>query len=192
MHLTCAEMNENMRIRKYKPVRLIFAIFCFSLLSCSKSEPEDIPSCTDGYPKVFGNENILKSQIDVYHFNSGILTYARSIAYDLGSKDHKVTLINQSSLSETNFPLNMDYELINGCIIDNRNYQRISINENCTSITIDYLTVGVEYGIWVSGIFECGKTDETVIEDVVTYFQQSQIFDSVYIDRLNRELTLEN
>lgn len=173
-------------------MRLAFAIFCYLLLGCSKSEPEDMPTCTDGYPKVFGNENILKSQIDVYHFNSGVLTYARSIAYDLGSIDHEVTLINQSSLSETNFSLNMDYQLMDGCVIDSRNYQRMSINENCTAMTIDYISIGVEFGIWVSGIFECGKTDETIIEEAINYFQQSQIFDSVYIDRISRELILEN
>ena len=173
-------------------MRLILAIFCFFHLGCSKSVPENIPNCSDGYPKVFGNENILESKIDVYHFNSGSLTYVRSITYDLGSIDHKVTLINQSSLSETNFPLNMDYELIDGCIIDDRSYQRMSINENCTSITIDYLNIGINGGTWVTGMFECGKTDETVIEEAINYFEQSQIFDSVYIDRVSRELTLEN
>lgn len=117
-------------------MRLIFAILCFSFLGCSKPEPENNSNCNEGFPKVFGNENILESEIDVYHFNSGILTYVKSIPYDLGSMDHKVTLINQSSLSETNFPQNIDYESINGCIIDNRSYQRMSINENCTSYQV--------------------------------------------------------
>ena len=183
-----------MRIRTInKTIHLIFAIFCFSLLGCSKSTPEDISNCTNGYPKVFGNENILESKIDVYYYNSGNLTYARSIYYDLDSINHEVTLINQSSLSETNFFMTFDYELLNGCIVDNRNYQKMKINENCTIITIDYLAIGINGGIWITGIFECDKTNQMVIEEGINYFEQSsQEFDSIYVDRVRRELTIVN
>lgn len=180
------------RTKKNKTINLIFAIFCLSLLGCSNPTTEDISNCTNGFPKVFGNENILESKIDVYHYNSGSLTYARSIHYDLGSINHEITLINQSSLSETNFPMTFDYEIINGCIIDNRNYQKMVINENCTKITIDYLNIGINGGTWVTGMFECGKTNEMVIEEGINYFEQSQEFDSIYVDRVRRELTLVN
>ena len=103
-----------MRVRTInKTIPIIFAIFCFSFLGCSKSTPEHLSNYISGYPKVFGHENILESKIDVYYYNSGNLTYARSSYSDLGSTNHEVSLIHQSSWSETNFFMTFDYELLN-------------------------------------------------------------------------------
>jgi hypothetical protein len=152
-----------------------------------------VSSCSEGYPKTFGEETITKDKIEVYHYDAGSLTLARSFSPGQSSSNRTVVLINESEMSDSYHPVNIDYQLIDGCIVDFRDFQRMRINENCTKINADYLSVGINGSTWVDGVFEdCTTTDDMVIADIIDFYAQSETFDSVYVTRFSAELDLLN
>ena len=173
----------------------ILLIICFSFLSCSGSE--EPLNCLDGYPKEFGNQVVIENKIDVYHYKTRVLTYVRSISIP-SIDDRTITLINQSELSDSQHSTPIEYELINGCIKDWRDYQRIRLNDNCTLITSSSIEIGVndEIGgngrVWLTAFFDCEETDSMAIEEAIDIHKQSGRFDSVYMSRQHIELSLVN
>lgn len=176
-------------------MKAILLIICFSILSCSDSEEPLILNCMDGYPKVFGNQIVTEYKGDIYHYKSRKLTYVRSVLFN-NTDERTITLINQSELSDSHNFTSTEYELIDGCIKDFRDYQRIRINENCSLITVNFIEVGVNEEIggdgaqWLSGIFDCENTDSMVIEEAIDRHKQYGKFDSVYVSRYTAELSL--
>lgn len=156
-------------------------------ISCSKSEEAE--NCIDGYPKVFGNQIIIEQAIETYQYESGKLTFTSSFRPDAPTTGRTITLLSPTELSDSSHPVNIDFELIDGCIKDWRNYERKRIDNNCTLIKIDHLSVGVN-GSWIGGLFDCNKSDSIIIEEALTAFAATEIFDSVQIDRWSVELQL--
>ena len=173
----------------------ILLIICFSFLCCS--EPEEPPINTDGYPKIFANQVVIANQIDVYHYKTRTLTYTRTIPIP-SIDDRTITLNSQTELEDSQNPTPIEYELINGCIKDWRDYQRITINDNCTLITSSSITIGVNDEIggngrtWLTAFFDCEETDSMAIEEAIDIHKQSGRFDSVYLNRQLIELSLVN
>lgn len=160
-----------------------------TLMNCAKEA--NLRDCSSGFPKTFGDEVILEQRIDVYHYDSGNLTFARSILFETGSSDRIIRLMDQNTLSDTHQSAEIAYELTtDNCIKDFRDYQRMTLNDDCSSIQVDYLTIGINGGTSVSGLFGCEKTDDMVIAEAISFFEQTEVFDSVYVDRLSIRLDL--
>lgn len=161
-------------------------------LSDDTEEPSQF-SCDDGFPKVFGNQKFNSLQIDVYHYDAGQLEYVRSIFPRIEFPNRIITLDTPTTLTDTyDGNPSINYTIDNGCIQDNRPWQRLLINNDCTSITCDFISVGVRSnGItYTDGLFDCFKPDSTVINEAINFFKGITTFDSVYIDRRQEELSL--
>ena len=157
-------------------------------LSCSSSTDQN---CNEGYPKVFSNQIDYKNQIDVYHFENGQLTLVRSIFPPSTDEVRTITLLSTNELNDTWVsPGNLNYTNENGCIVDDREWQKIRINDDCTQITIDIMSVGVNGG-WIVANYDCSDQEEDAIQDGIDFFRDIEVFDSVYVDKLNIELHLE-
>jgi hypothetical protein len=141
---------------------------------------------------VYDNQVLTANQIDVYHHdnNSGEITYVRSQPLP-PADDRTVTLLSETELSDTQHPANIDYELVDGCVKDFRDFQRMTVSQDFTLMTIDNLIIGLEGGISASGIFDCEKSDEMVIQEIIDAFEMTEVFDSVYIERYRAELSLQ-
>ena len=165
------------------------------MLSCSGSEEQLY--CSEGYPKEFGNRVIVENKVDIYHYKTRILTYEKSISFP-STDDRTITLLSDTELSDTQHSTTIEYERIDGCIKDWRDYQSITINDDCSLITSSSIQVGVNDEIdgtgrkWLTVFFDCEKTDSIGIEEAIDNFKQSGRFDSVYILRFTEELSIIN
>ena len=176
---------------------LLVALIAFSQIGCTDlstdtEEPSSF-SCDEGFPKVFGDQKFNSLQVDVYYYDGSQLEYVRSIFPRIDFPNRMITLQTPTSLTDTyDGQASIDYTIENGCIRDNRPWQRLTINDDCTTITSDIISVGVRNnGItYTDGVFDCFKPDSTVIKEAVDFFEGITTFDSVYIDRRQEELSI--
>jgi hypothetical protein len=188
-----------MNTRNYKTlIQFSLALLTgLCLTACTDlSDDAETPSnfsCDDGFPKAYGNQKFNTLQIDVFHYEEGRLEYVRSIFPRIEFPNRSITLDSAGILIDTYEPnVSISYTIENGCIQDGRTWQRLRINDDCTSITSETISVGVRNnGIsYIDGVFDCSKADSTVINEALEFFKGITTFDSVYIDRRSEELSL--
>ena len=126
------------------------------------------------------------------------MTFARSIFQTIEPNDRTIQLISRDTLLDTNQQFELEYVLNeNNCIKDYRDYHRMTLNEDCSSIFIDYLSVGVREKAmksisWVTSMFDCEKTDSIIINEAIAFFEQGHNIDSVYLDMSRFQFNLIN
>lgn len=173
-------------------MRAIFILLLFALIGCSESE--ELKTCTDGFPKVYGNQEVLDFSIDVYAYDAGNLTLVRSFDIEATPQERVITLTNDSESTDSTYPPTViDYERIDGCMVDWRQFEQKSWNSNCTSLTINQIGVSINGGTTVTPSFEgdCNKTEEALIQEAIDYLEENNIpFDSIYVDKFRVELKL--
>ena len=156
---------------------------CISLLfliltSCSKTSE----SCDEGFPKKYGNPVVLEHRADIYSYSLRELNFVRSMEFEEEIDDRIITLNGDNTFDDSVWNTDAEYQFVDGCIMDERNWELITLNDNCTEMTITYLDVSVEQGT-LSAMWECGMTEDEAIQDAIDRHLTYGRFDTVNVYR---------